>query len=282
MLMERLKAGASFQDLAAGYSEDPESAPRGGDLGLIPVSSLKQAPPALRDAILNKAPGAVNVASAGGGYSLVLVVAHEQAGQRDLSTPGMRDQHHGDDSRSQRAAAPDGVPHVDSWRRASGELPGAPARRGQSHHASHPARGPVGAVGFSDRVRRLPDVSVAPAPAPAIVPGSPPPGRGRRDSPSARGERLRRPASAGCTRGDRCREPRHRQHRAHCQKLSCGTWRDHRMVPFIFPSMGSHGAATPEGQAQVLAHFGITQESVGCPIISRLEVVTSWKDRRGH
>ena len=44
------------------------------------------------NAVLNKAPGAVNVASAGGGYSLVLVVAHEQAGQRDLSTPGMRDQ----------------------------------------------------------------------------------------------------------------------------------------------------------------------------------------------
>ena len=34
MLMERLKAGASFGDLAMGYSEDPESrAPRGGDLG---------------------------------------------------------------------------------------------------------------------------------------------------------------------------------------------------------------------------------------------------------
>jgi hypothetical protein len=34
----------------------------------------------------------VNVASAGGGYTLVLVVAHEQAGQRDLSTPGVKDQ----------------------------------------------------------------------------------------------------------------------------------------------------------------------------------------------
>jgi parvulin-like peptidyl-prolyl isomerase len=49
MLMERLKAGASFQDLAAGYSEDPEGAQRGGDMGLIPVSRLNQAPPALRD-----------------------------------------------------------------------------------------------------------------------------------------------------------------------------------------------------------------------------------------
>ncbi len=92
MLTERLKAGASFRDLAAGYSEDPDSAQRGGDLGLVPVSRLKQAPPALRDAVLNKEPGTVNVASIGGAHTLVLVVAHEQAGQRDLSSPGVRDQ----------------------------------------------------------------------------------------------------------------------------------------------------------------------------------------------
>jgi len=91
MLMERLKAGASFRDLATGYSEDPESAPRGGDLGLVPISRLKQAPPALRDAVLNKAPGTVNVVNLGGAYTMVLVVAHEQAGQRDLSTPVVRD-----------------------------------------------------------------------------------------------------------------------------------------------------------------------------------------------
>jgi peptidyl-prolyl cis-trans isomerase SurA len=91
MLMERLKAGASFRDLAAGYSEDPESAPRGGDLGFLPVSRLKQAPPALRDAVLNKEPGSVNVASAGNAYTLVLVVGHELAGQRDLSTPGVKE-----------------------------------------------------------------------------------------------------------------------------------------------------------------------------------------------
>jgi len=91
-LMERLKAGESFRDLATGYSEDPESAPRGGDMGLVPVSRLKQAPAALRNAVLNKSAGSVNVASAGGAYTLVLVVAREQAGQRDLSTPGLRDQ----------------------------------------------------------------------------------------------------------------------------------------------------------------------------------------------
>ena len=91
MLMERLKAGASFSDLARDYSEDPESAPRGGDLGVVPVSRLKQAPPQLRDAVLKKTPGTVNVVSMGGGHTIVLVVAHEPAGQRDLSTPGVRE-----------------------------------------------------------------------------------------------------------------------------------------------------------------------------------------------
>jgi peptidyl-prolyl cis-trans isomerase SurA len=91
MLMERLKAGASFRDLAVGYSEDPDSAPRGGDLGLVPVSRIKQAPPAMRDAVLNKNPGSVNVVNNGTAYALLLVVAHEPAGQRDLSTPGVKD-----------------------------------------------------------------------------------------------------------------------------------------------------------------------------------------------
>jgi len=51
-------------------------------------------------------------------------------------------------------------------------------------------------------------------------------------------------------------------------------WRAHAMAPFIFPAMGSHGAATPEGQADVLAHFGITEQAMGCPIISRSDVVS--------
>jgi hypothetical protein len=38
--------------------------------------------------------------------------------------------------------------------------------------------------------------------------------------------------------------------------------------------MGSHGAATPEGQADVLAHLGMTERSMGCPVVSRLEVVS--------
>jgi peptidyl-prolyl cis-trans isomerase SurA len=91
MLIERFKGGASFRDLAMDYSEDPETAPRGGDLGFVPVSRLKQAPPQLRDAVLNKTPGTVNVVSAGGAHSIVLVVAHELAGQRDPSMPQVRE-----------------------------------------------------------------------------------------------------------------------------------------------------------------------------------------------
>jgi peptidyl-prolyl cis-trans isomerase SurA len=91
MLLERLKGGAQFRQVAADYSEDPESAPRGGDLGFIPVSRLRQAPQELRNAVVGKKPGAVSVVSVGGAYTIVLVVAHEPAGQRDLSTPNVRE-----------------------------------------------------------------------------------------------------------------------------------------------------------------------------------------------
>jgi hypothetical protein len=42
--------------------------------------------------------------------------------------------------------------------------------------------------------------------------------------------------------------------------------------PFIIPCMGSHGGATAQGQANVLKHLGITEETVGAPIRSSMEV----------
>ena len=51
-------------------------------------------------------------------------------------------------------------------------------------------------------------------------------------------------------------------------------WKGQGMHPFLFPAMGSHGAASAEGQAQVLAHYGITEASMGCPLVSQLEVVS--------
>jgi peptidyl-prolyl cis-trans isomerase SurA len=92
MLMQRLQQGAVFGDLARDYSEDPESAPRGGDLGLVPLSAVKQAPPALRDAVLKLEPGRARVVSQGGAATIVFVVAQEKAGQRDLSMPAVKQQ----------------------------------------------------------------------------------------------------------------------------------------------------------------------------------------------
>ena len=43
--------------------------------------------------------------------------------------------------------------------------------------------------------------------------------------------------------------------------------------PFIVPAMGSHGGATAEGQAEMIAHFGITEATVDCPIRSSMETV---------
>jgi hypothetical protein len=53
-----------------------------------------------------------------------------------------------------------------------------------------------------------------------------------------------------------------------------GFWKDAGCAPFIFPAMGSHGAATAEGQARVLAHHGVDEASMGCPVASSLDVVS--------
>jgi len=100
MVMDRLKAGASFADVAADFSEDPESAPRGGDLGWVPLSALQRAPQPLREAVLKGTPGSARLLSGGGAFTVVLVVAKEAAGQKDLSmtevktaiTQGLRNQ----------------------------------------------------------------------------------------------------------------------------------------------------------------------------------------------
>jgi len=49
--------------------------------------------------------------------------------------------------------------------------------------------------------------------------------------------------------------------------------RDAGARPFIIPAMGSHGGATAEGQAELLASYGITEEAMGCPLRATMEVV---------
>ncbi len=55
----------------------------------------------------------------------------------------------------------------------------------------------------------------------------------------------------------------------------------HGMKPFLFPAMGSHGAGTPEGQASVLAHYGIDEANMGCPVATTFDVVTVGRTELG-
>jgi hypothetical protein len=51
--------------------------------------------------------------------------------------------------------------------------------------------------------------------------------------------------------------------------------------PFIVPTMGSHGGATAEGQKAVLSYYGITEESMGCPLKASMEVVSLGETAEG-
>jgi hypothetical protein len=44
-------------------------------------------------------------------------------------------------------------------------------------------------------------------------------------------------------------------------------------IPFIVPAMGSHGGATADGQRGILNEYGITEESLGVPILASMDVV---------
>jgi hypothetical protein len=50
---------------------------------------------------------------------------------------------------------------------------------------------------------------------------------------------------------------------------------------FVVPAMGSHGGASPEGQLEVLASYGITPESIGCEIRSSMDTVKLGEVRPG-
>ncbi len=51
-------------------------------------------------------------------------------------------------------------------------------------------------------------------------------------------------------------------------------WKEQGAHPFIIPAMGSHGAATAQGQADVLANYGIHEATMGVPVVSSLDVVS--------
>ena len=51
--------------------------------------------------------------------------------------------------------------------------------------------------------------------------------------------------------------------------------------PFLVPAMGSHGGATDAGQEEVLRRYGITEETMGAPVVSSMEVTQIGTTHKG-
>jgi peptidyl-prolyl cis-trans isomerase SurA len=84
----RLSRGEDFGQLAQNYSEDPETAPNGGDMGFVPQSGLEKASPELRKLVDSLAPGTFSPpVRTQDGYRILKVITREPAGQRDLNDP---------------------------------------------------------------------------------------------------------------------------------------------------------------------------------------------------
>ena len=63
-------------------------------------------------------------------------------------------------------------------------------------------------------------------------------------------------------------------------RTMCDKLKEWGAQPFIIPAMGSHGGGVAEGQTEMLAGYNITEESMGVPIVSCMDVV-QYGDLRG-
>lgn len=92
LILERLRAGDDFAELARNYSEDPLTALTGGDLGFFPESALADSHPALRNQLerleVGQIAGPIRTQK---GYELVKLLEREPPGQRRLSDPGVQE-----------------------------------------------------------------------------------------------------------------------------------------------------------------------------------------------
>lgn len=88
MVEKRLKSGEDFAMVAQNFSEDPNTAPNGGDLGFIPQSALDKVQIELRRVIAQLQPGQISpIIRTQAGYSILKVFAKEAAGQRPINDP---------------------------------------------------------------------------------------------------------------------------------------------------------------------------------------------------
>jgi peptidyl-prolyl cis-trans isomerase SurA len=88
MIEQRIRSGEDFAALATNFSEDPQTAANGGDLGFMGESTLDKASPELRKIIMGMPAGSVsNIVKTQEGYRILKVLSKEPAGQRDLNDP---------------------------------------------------------------------------------------------------------------------------------------------------------------------------------------------------
>ena len=88
MLEIRLRKGEDFGMIAQNYSEDPNSAPSGGDLGFVPQSALEKTDLELRKIVGVLGPGEISpVVHTPQAYRIIKVISREPAGQREFSDP---------------------------------------------------------------------------------------------------------------------------------------------------------------------------------------------------
>lgn len=88
MIDARIKQGEDFAMMAENYSEDPNSAPNGGDLGFVPASAFDGSSPEVKKLIGAMQPGQVSpVIPSQQAYRILKVLSKEPAGQRDLNDP---------------------------------------------------------------------------------------------------------------------------------------------------------------------------------------------------
>ena len=73
-ILARLKRGEDFSMLAQNYSEDPDSAPNGGDMGFIPESTLEKANPELRKLVALALAGRFRPIHTQEGYRILRVI----------------------------------------------------------------------------------------------------------------------------------------------------------------------------------------------------------------
>jgi peptidyl-prolyl cis-trans isomerase SurA len=90
-LAARLKQGDDFGTLAQNYSEDPNYAQAGGDMGFIPQSALEKVSPELRKIINALNPGETTpILPSAEGYRILKVISREPEGQRKLDDPAVQ------------------------------------------------------------------------------------------------------------------------------------------------------------------------------------------------